>query len=88
MSVAFPRLLASIGETASGWCMIVLAVMAAGTFIGLFRFIFIKEDPSVDETQKQEKVSLKEIITLFAKNKYTWLFAIIMLCYTFPPILR
>lgn len=81
MSVAFPRLLASIGETASGWRMIVFAVMAAGTFIGLFRFIFIKEDPSVDETQKQEKVSFKEIITLFAKNKYTWLFAIIMLCY-------
>ena len=81
MSVAFPRILAAIGETASGWRMVVLVVMVGAALVGMFRFIFIKEDPSVDEGDKHEKVSVKEIFTLFGKNKYTWLYAIIMLCY-------
>lgn len=51
------------------------------TLIGVLRFIFIKEDPSVDAGQQHQKVSIKEIFTMFRKNQYVWLYAGIMLCF-------
>ncbi len=81
MSVAFPRLLKKVGETAEGWQRLVLIIMICAAFIGIFRFIFIKEDPAVDAANGQQPIRIKEIITLFKKNKYIWLYAIIMLCF-------
>ena len=91
MSVLFPRLLAhealSEGLSAAsypsqaGWMKCVAIVMIAAAFVGIFRFIFVKEDPSIDANTDQKPVKWKEIGVLFKKNKYTWLYAIIMLCY-------
>jgi len=91
MSVLFPRLLAkaAIAEgltkadypSASAWFRITAMVMSAALIIGLFRFIFIKEDPSIAMEEKKEKTNFSEVLNLFKNNKYTWIFAIMMMCY-------
>lgn len=81
MNVVFPILMGRIATSASGWTAAVALVMIPATLIGVLRFIFCKEDPSVDEESKQEKIRFREILTLFKRNKYVWYFAVIMLCY-------
>lgn len=81
VSILFPRLIASMATTASGWTLVVAIIMIPATLIGLLRFFFCKEDPAVDEGKEQERVSIKEIFTMLRRNKYAWVYAIIMLCY-------
>lgn len=81
MSIAFPTLMAMFATSASGWSSLILVLMIAASAIGVFRFLLCKEDPAVDAGQSHEPIHLKEIFTLFAKNKYVWIYALIMLCY-------
>lgn len=81
LNIVFPILQARIATSASGWTAAVALVMIPATLIGLLRFIFCKEDPSVDATSKQDPIKLKEIFMLFRRNKYVWFYAVIMLCY-------
>lgn len=81
LSIAFPMLMANIATSAAGWRMLIAAIMVPATVIGLLRFIFCKEDPSVDEQSKQEPIKFNEIKTLLMKNKYVWFYALIMLSY-------
>ena len=81
VSTAFPVLMNRVATTASGWTRAVLIVMIPATVIGLLRFLICKEDPNVGAGEEHEKVNLKEIFTLFKRNKYVWLYAVIMLCY-------
>lgn len=81
VNIVFPVLMSRIATTASGWTAAVALVMIPATLIGILRFILCKEDPTVDETSKQDPIRLNEIFTLFRRNKYVWLYAVIMLCY-------
>lgn len=81
ISMGFPIVMAKIATSASGWTAAVAIFMIPLTLISVIRFLVFKEDPSVDAGQQAQKVSLKEIFTMFAKNKYVWMYAIIMLCY-------
>ena len=81
MSIGFPILMSKIATSASGWTRLLLVIMVPGALIGLLRFFLCKEDPSVTAGQQQQKVDLKELGRLFSKNKYVWLYAIIMLSY-------
>lgn len=91
MNVAFPRLLARLaiseGRTAAdyprqdAWFRLVAIIMTGATMIGLCRFLFVKEDPAIEANDSHAKISLKEIMELFSKNKYVWVYALIMLCY-------
>lgn len=55
--------------------------MVPATLIGLLRFLFCKEDPSVDAEAKQEPIRFNELKMLLTKNKYVWFYALIMLSY-------
>lgn len=81
INMLFPIVMSKLATSAGGWVTTVAIFMVPLTLIGVLRFIFIKEDPSVDAGQQHQKVSLKEIFTMFKKNKYVWLYAGIMLCY-------
>lgn len=81
ISIMFPILMARMATSADGWRTLMLILMIPATIIGVCRFIFIKEDPTVDAESKQEPINLKEIATLFRRNPYVWLYAVIMLCY-------
>lgn len=81
MKMIFPILMAKLATSASGWTTLVAIIMLPATIIALARFFFCKEDPSVDATSKQEPIRFNEIWQLFRRNKYVWLYAVIMLCY-------
>lgn len=81
MSTLFPILMAKMATSAAGWTRMVAIIMIPATVIGLGRFIFCKEDPAVDSESKQEPIRLKELSELLRRNKYVWLYGLIMLCY-------
>lgn len=81
MNVLFPALVARYASSASGWTMSVAMVMIPATLLGVLRFIFCKEDPSIDERTSQQPIKVKEIVLMFRKNKYVWIYAAIMLCF-------
>ncbi len=81
VSTTFPMVMKSLATSAGGWTTTLAIYMVPLTLIGLLRFIFIKEDPAVDAGQQYQKVELKEIFTMLAKNKYVWFYALASLCF-------
>ncbi|MDO4286062.1 MAG: MFS transporter [Eubacteriales bacterium] len=81
INTAFPIVMGQLATSAAGWTKTVAIFAIPLLLIGLLRFFLIKEDPTVDAGNQHQKVSLKEIFTMFRTNKYVWLYAGIMLCY-------
>ncbi len=81
VSTTFPMVMAKLATSAGGWTAVLAIYMVPLTLIALLRFFLIKEDPSVDAGKQYQKVELKEIFTMLAKNKYVWLYALASLCF-------
>lgn len=81
ISVAFPIVMSRLAINAAGWTKTVAIFVIPLTVIGVIRFIFIKEDPSIDAGSLHQKVSVKEIFKMLSVNNYIWIFSCIMLCY-------
>lgn len=81
VSVGFPMVMKRIATSASGWTRAVLIVMVPATLIGMLRFFFCKEDPSVDTYKSTEPLHVKDVLNLVSKNRYVWLYALITLSY-------
>ena len=73
ITLTFPKLMAEL-TTAEGWLPLVAMYMVPLTLIATLRFIFVKEDTSID-SGKHVKVDLKMIFTMMKKNKYAWMYA-------------
>ena len=73
VTLTFPKLMAEL-TTAEGWLPLVAMYMVPLTLIATLRFIFVKEDTSID-SGKHVKVDLKMIFTMMKKNKYAWMYA-------------
>lgn len=71
MSVSLPIAIASIAVSAAGWTKLVLMYAVPLAFIGILRFVFVKEDTSV-EAEVQDKVNVKELFLVLKKNKYIY----------------
>lgn len=78
VSVSFPIAMAKLAVSSSGWKSLILIYAVPLCVIGIFRMIFVKEDTSIDAGKSGEKVRVKEIVTMFKKNKYIWVYAIII----------
>ncbi len=81
VSVMFPRAMAKLvteplanGGT-SDWHTLILIFAIPLGLLGILRFIFVKEDPSVDAGQSAQKIDMKEIFTMLKTNKYAWSYA-------------
>ena len=70
VSRTFPMMMAKMATSAEGWRPLVMMYMIPLTLIGLLRFIFVKEDPSIDAGKLTEKVTVKEIFQMMKKNNY------------------
>jgi probable glucitol transport protein GutA len=75
VSVSFPVLMARLTKAEGGWRTLIMIYAIPLALIGILRFIFVKEDPSIDAGKSGEKISLKEIFKMFKTNKYAWFFA-------------
>jgi Na+/melibiose symporter-like transporter len=66
-NVISPMLQARVLYNAAGWSRMVLFISMPMAIIGMMRFIFIKEDKTVDTNT--EKVNLKNILAVLRHNK-------------------
>lgn len=78
VSLTFPKAMASLATSQSGWTTLILIYMIPLTVLGTLRFIFVKENPEIDAGQIRDKVNLKEIWTLIRKNGYAWIYLLLM----------
>lgn len=78
VSLTFPKAMAALATSQSGWTTLILIYMIPLTVLGVLRFIFVKENPEIDAGQIRDKVTLKEIWTLICKNKYAWIYLALM----------
>ncbi len=85
-SIAIPSLVAKYGTSASGWSFLMACIAIPMELIGIMRFFFIKETVNVDMKSKEEgteRVSLRDVKTVFSKNPYIWIPALALLVSNF-----
>lgn len=79
VSLLFPRMMAKLVTStnggSAGWRELILIFAIPLAAIGILRFLFVKEDPSIDAGQTAQRINMKEIITMLKTNKYAWSFA-------------
>lgn len=80
ISVSFPLLMAKLATGAAGWKTLIMIYALPLCAIGVLRFIFVREDPTVDEGNP-DRVSFKDVLRMLKSNKYCWIGAGIMLFY-------
>lgn len=71
MSISLPIAIASVATSAAGWTKLVLMYAVPLAFIGILRFVFVKEDTSI-QAEVQDKVNVKELLLVLRKNKYIY----------------
>lgn len=77
-SMILPQFVATMGTTRSGWMKMSLILAVPFTLFGLIRFMVVKERADVLKAAP-EKISIKEMLSLLAKNKYILLFSLVIL---------
>ncbi len=78
VSLTFPKMMAKLASADGGWITLILIYMIPLTVLGLFRFLFVKENPAIDAQQVKSKVDFKDIWMMIKKNGYAWLYLLIM----------
>lgn len=81
VSVSFPILMGRIATSAAGWRKLMAIYCIPLTVLGVCRFIFVKENPEIDARTNQAKVTLKDAVDVFKKNKYVWFYAGMIIIY-------
>ena len=75
VSVSFPMAMNRIATSAAGWRSLILLYSIPLCVIALGRFVFVKENPAIDAGQQHIKVTFKDFLDVFTKNKYVWFYA-------------
>lgn len=75
VAITFPILMGILGTTARGWHTLIAIYAIPLATIGILRFIFVKEDTSIDTTLKNKRVRLRDVGLMLKTNKYVWAFA-------------
>lgn len=81
VSLSFPMLMAGMGTSAAGWRKLILLYGVPMLFLGLPRFLFVREDPSVDAGVQHYKVSVKDILRMLTRNRYIWFYAVVTMMF-------
>ena len=74
-NIVFPMLMGKMATSQGGWVKLVLMFAIPLTFLGLLRFIFIKETNNVD-VKSGEKLELKDLFTVLKSNPYIYIIAL------------
>lgn len=76
VSVTFPILMVRLTINPGGWRKLILIYAIPMCLIGMLRFIFVKEDPTVD-LGMHERIRVREIFGMLRENKYCVIYAAI-----------
>lgn len=71
-SISLPLAITAIAVSPAGWSKLVAMFAIPMAIIGTMRFIFVKEDVSVD-AKVNEKVNLREMLLVLRKNRYIYI---------------
>lgn len=77
-SMILPQIVAKIGTSREGWSRMTLVIAIPFALIGMIRFLGVKEKKKGTVSAAQN-FSIKEMLSLLAKNKYILIFSIIVL---------
>lgn len=80
-NIVFPVLMGNLATSQSGWIRLVLIFAIPLTFLGLLRFIFIKETYNVD-SETNDKLELKDVFTVLKTNPYIYIVAFTTLVFS------
>lgn len=69
----FPVMMDSLGKTQKGWILIALVIAVPMIFIGLIRFVSIKEVVPCTVSENKEKIKIRDIMVSLKNNKYIYL---------------
>ena len=72
-NISFPMLLSNIATSHAGWSRLIGMIAILMLAIGILRFLLVPETKAAiveEEKKEKEKVDLKEIISIFQKDKY------------------
>lgn len=72
VSISFPILMGKLISGTKGWSGLVAIYAVPLVLIGVLRFFFVKEEIMIEE-KSTEKVSIKLILMMLAKNPYVWM---------------
>ena len=75
VSLTFPRVMGQLATSAAGWRSLILIYSIPLCVIALGRFVFVKENPAIDAGAQHDKVTFKDFLDVFTKNKYVWFYA-------------
>jgi Na+/melibiose symporter-like transporter len=83
VQVTFPIMMQrlAVNHNAPAWRVLITMFGVPLALIGLLRFFFVKEDPKFDESVGTVKISLRDILHAYQKNKYCWFFALVLGAY-------
>ena len=81
VSMTFPRLMGTIATSAAGWSKLVAIYALPLCVIALGRFVFVKENADIDAGTQHQKVTLRDFVQVFTKNKYVWFYAGMIVCF-------
>lgn len=71
VSVLLPTAITNIAVSPAGWSKLVMMFAVPMAFIGIMRFLFVKEDVSINAEVK-DKANLHEMMLVLRKNKYIY----------------
>ena len=75
VSLTFPRVMGQLATSAAGWRSLILIYSIPLCVLALGRFVFVKENPAIDAGEQHVKVTFKDFLDVFTKNKYVWFYA-------------
>ena len=75
ISISFPMAMGRIATSAAGWRTLILLYSVPLCVLALGRFVFVKENPAIDAGAQHDKVTFKDFLDVFTKNKYVWFYA-------------
>ncbi len=81
VSLSFPSVMGMIATSSAGWRKLILLYAVPLAVIALGRFIFVKENPAIDAGAQHEKVTFRDFLQVFTRNKYVWFYAAIQILF-------
>ena len=82
VSVSFPQLMATMATSASGWSRLIGMFAIPLFFIGMLRFLLVKETVEIDSDQ-DSRIKFGDILEVLKKNKFIYAVAGISGIYNF-----
>lgn len=80
VNMIFPIAMNRIATSPAGWRKMIAMFAIPMAFIGILRFLFVKETNQVEVTE--EKVKLKDVGLVLKKNPYVYMVAIMQIVYS------